>query len=252
MRRKHITGISPTGDALARYENNTHSGAAWFDIMPTPANGTDSTAITATIVDVSQADPGVIETAAPHGFGNGQLIEITGVVGMVELNNLRWTAQNVTATEFDLYTVSAAAVDTTAFTAYGSGGVAAVGPLVFPIFNGTTFIELGQPAKLNLGEEFTVVSWGSQNADSTQGYERLVSRDNGALRSFIFSQNDTNGFPYAAIFISGASHSITGPGTYANGDWHHYVITHDGSDLVLYIDGALEGRLLASQALWML
>ena len=41
MRRKHIKGISPTGDAVARYENNTHSGSTWFDIMPTPADGTD-------------------------------------------------------------------------------------------------------------------------------------------------------------------------------------------------------------------
>ena len=29
-----------TGDATARYENNTYSGTTWYDLMPTPANGT--------------------------------------------------------------------------------------------------------------------------------------------------------------------------------------------------------------------
>jgi len=41
MRKKHTKNISPTGDALARYENLSHSGSTWFDIMPTPADGSD-------------------------------------------------------------------------------------------------------------------------------------------------------------------------------------------------------------------
>jgi hypothetical protein len=43
MRRKHHRNISPTGDAAARYENLSHSGSTWFDLMPTPADGTDGT-----------------------------------------------------------------------------------------------------------------------------------------------------------------------------------------------------------------
>ena len=31
----------PTGDATARYERLSHGGATWYDLMPTPANGTD-------------------------------------------------------------------------------------------------------------------------------------------------------------------------------------------------------------------
>lgn len=31
----------PTGDAVARYERLSHGGATWYDLMPTPANGTD-------------------------------------------------------------------------------------------------------------------------------------------------------------------------------------------------------------------
>ena len=33
----------PTGDATARYERLSHSGTTWYDLMPTPANGTDGT-----------------------------------------------------------------------------------------------------------------------------------------------------------------------------------------------------------------
>jgi hypothetical protein len=40
-RRKHTTQPTVTGDALARYENTSHSGAVWFDLMPTPADGAD-------------------------------------------------------------------------------------------------------------------------------------------------------------------------------------------------------------------
>ena len=43
MRRKHHKAPVPTGDAVARYERLSHSGATWFDLMPTPANGTDGT-----------------------------------------------------------------------------------------------------------------------------------------------------------------------------------------------------------------
>lgn len=30
-----------SGSAMARYENTSHGGATWYDLMPTPANGTD-------------------------------------------------------------------------------------------------------------------------------------------------------------------------------------------------------------------
>lgn len=33
----------PTGDATARYERLSHGGTTWYDLMPTPANGTDGT-----------------------------------------------------------------------------------------------------------------------------------------------------------------------------------------------------------------
>ena len=41
MRKKHHKSLRPTGDASARYERGSHSGATWFDLMPAPADATD-------------------------------------------------------------------------------------------------------------------------------------------------------------------------------------------------------------------
>lgn len=41
--KKTVKQPTPTGDAVARYERLSHSGSTWFDLMPTPANGTDGT-----------------------------------------------------------------------------------------------------------------------------------------------------------------------------------------------------------------
>ena len=52
MKRKHLKAAEepsrasyrppwPTGGAIARYENNSHSGSTWYDQAAVPANGTD-------------------------------------------------------------------------------------------------------------------------------------------------------------------------------------------------------------------
>jgi len=73
----------------------------------------------ATITGVTQANPAVVTTSAAHTFVNGEKVTITGVVGMTELNGNTYTIANVTATTFELQ-----GVDSTAFTAYTSGGSA--------------------------------------------------------------------------------------------------------------------------------
>ena len=121
-RRRSITGLTDlssnslvipdvTADALARYERLSHSGTTWHDLMPAPADGTDSISgvQSATITNITQANPGVVTTAAAHGFGNGTTLEITGVVGMTELNNKRWVAQGVTANTFNIWNIHGAA-----------------------------------------------------------------------------------------------------------------------------------------------
>jgi len=119
-----------------------------------------------------------------------------------------------------------------------------------PVFDGNDYYSIGNPANLQFTTNFSIEAWGSQDADASQGYERLISRDDiGANRVFAMSQHDTNGNPYAAIFVGGVVKTANGTGNYADGNWHHYVATHDGVTLRLYVDGDEEASVATGGAM---
>ena len=74
-----------------------------------------------TISGATQADPVVI-TATGHSYDNGDEIEISGVVGMTELNGKRFRVANKTTNTFEITDVDGNDIDGTGFTAYTSGG----------------------------------------------------------------------------------------------------------------------------------
>lgn len=76
-----------------------------------------------TITGVTQADPGVI-TSNSHGFSDGDEIYIDSIAGMVELNGRNYRVANATTNTFTLTDLFGNDIDTTAFTAYTSGGTA--------------------------------------------------------------------------------------------------------------------------------
>jgi hypothetical protein len=89
----------------------------------TKANpGVITLGLTATITGATQANPCVITTAAAHGFSNGDAVYISGVVGMVELNTNTYYVANKTSTTFELVNSSGTNINSTAYTAYTSGG----------------------------------------------------------------------------------------------------------------------------------
>jgi hypothetical protein len=71
------------------------------------------------ITAITQANPAVV-TVAGHLYSNGDTVYLNSVGGMTELNNGWFTVANVTANTFEL-----TGVDSTAYTAYASGGTAA-------------------------------------------------------------------------------------------------------------------------------
>lgn len=74
------------------------------------------------ITGITQALPAVI-TVAGHGLSDGRWIKISGVGGMTEVNSRTYEVQNSTTNTFELYSVpDGQPVDSTAFTAYTSGG----------------------------------------------------------------------------------------------------------------------------------
>lgn len=72
----------------------------------------------ATITGATQANPCVI-TATAHPFVNGDLVKISGVVGMTQLNGNVYTVAGAATNTFQL-----SGINSTGYTAYSSGGTA--------------------------------------------------------------------------------------------------------------------------------
>lgn len=68
------------------------------------------------IINITNASPGRVTTLLNHGLVNGSEILITGVIGMTEVNNVKFTVTVVNATNFDIN------VDTTNYGVYAGGG----------------------------------------------------------------------------------------------------------------------------------
>lgn len=72
---------------------------------------------TASITGITQANPAVVTTSAPHSFFNGEEVLLSGIVGMTALNNRRFLITRLSTTTFELV-----GMNSTALPAYVSGG----------------------------------------------------------------------------------------------------------------------------------
>lgn len=106
-----------TGSTIYRYKvtSVTQTGLE-ESIASNPATST-STAITA----VTQANPGKI-TSAAHGLAVGDPIFISGIVGMTQLAGEYIVSTVVDANNINVMDTTGTVIDTTAYTAYSSGG----------------------------------------------------------------------------------------------------------------------------------
>lgn len=86
-------------------------------------NGAIITESDVSISAITQADPGVITTSGSHGYSDGDEVFLNSIGGMTELEGVRATVSAATATTFELTDVDGNDIDTTAYTAYTSGGV---------------------------------------------------------------------------------------------------------------------------------
>lgn len=106
--RKPVSGTVATyanGVAIGGVSLNTTTGLATI-----PALGT------ASIIGVTNANPGVVQTGTPHGFASTDRIYHSGIVGMTQLNGNVYTITVVDTTHYSI------GVDTSAYGAYTSGG----------------------------------------------------------------------------------------------------------------------------------
>ena len=77
-----------------------------------------STEVTDAITGITAANPAVV-TAGNHPFSDGDLVKITDVAGMLQVNGVTFTVANKTTNTFEL-----ASTNSSAFTSYSSGGKA--------------------------------------------------------------------------------------------------------------------------------
>lgn len=75
------------------------------------------------IAGITQASPGVVTTTTPHGYSDGDVVRMTEVGGMVEVNKVPYVVAGATALSFQLNTRAGAPVDTSDFGDYTRGGV---------------------------------------------------------------------------------------------------------------------------------
>jgi len=156
-----------------------------------------------TITGATQANPVVITAA--NTYSNGDRVIITGVSGMVELNNREFTVASAAAGSFAL-----SGIDGTAFTAYSSGG------------SSSEIIEVSTPygASDLAALDFT------QSADQlyiahADHQPRILSRN--SATSWTLATADIENGPFrdintddsVTVFLTGGS--VTGYGTYAEG-----------------------------------
>ena len=94
------------------------------EIMRVYRNGAQVLNATAkTITAATKASPAVL-TRNSHGFSNGDEIFIASVGGMTELNGRNYRVANSSTNTFTLTDLFGAAINTTSFTTYTSGGTA--------------------------------------------------------------------------------------------------------------------------------
>ena len=77
------------------------------------------------ISGASQADPCVISCPG-HEFFDGQMVKLTSIKGMIELNDRIFTVANRTVNDFELQNDNAANIDSSLFTEYDSVGIASL------------------------------------------------------------------------------------------------------------------------------
>ena len=76
-----------------------------------------------TISAITAANPAVV-TSSSHGYSNGDFVNISGVVGMTEVNGKTFKVADKTTNTFELQDVDGNDINSSGYTAYSSGGVA--------------------------------------------------------------------------------------------------------------------------------
>lgn len=109
--------------------NDTYAlefGDFYMRVVRNDAHVLDTSGIS-TITGITNANPAVVTTSAPHGLVNGETVFIGGVTGMAEVNGRYFLVANVAASTFELTDqFTGLPLNSTSFGTYISGGSSGV------------------------------------------------------------------------------------------------------------------------------
>ncbi len=118
-------------------------------------------------------------------------------------------------------------------------------------FNGSTdYVDLGLKSAYTPSAALTVSEWVNWSAfTSGSGGYATVSNSGSAANGFAIYQNTSAPYNKLLSFIYtsvGGLHSITGSTLLSTGTWYHVVLTYDGSNVRLYVNGVQDGSAAAT------
>jgi hypothetical protein len=117
--RYELRSVLRTGITQSNYTYNITNVTNATTAVVT-VNGT----LPLTVTGITRASPAVVTVTGSHGMDDGTFVTITGVVGMVEINNGSYYIKSTGASTFELYTDDTLIpeVDSTTWTTWASGG----------------------------------------------------------------------------------------------------------------------------------
>ncbi len=167
-----------THKSYAPYKLTRTSHISWtlgtYTITSNPFGTTKAAA--KTITAITKANPAVV-TSAGHGYANGDIVYISTVVGMTEINKKTFTVQNVAANTFELKDY-----DSTNNTAYSSGGTA------------QKFTAFSYPSRVTLYDQRLVFA--ASDAYPTKLWFSESNTEPGKLDSFILGTLATSALEF--------------------------------------------------------
>lgn len=114
--------------ALVPYSNSVNPGTYLNTVRGTVTGSTNIsgavlnlTGSQITLSGATKARP-VVVTANNHGFSNGDVVWVTGVGGMTQLNNKAYVVTNKSTNSFELYTTSGSRVDGRNYSTFSGNG----------------------------------------------------------------------------------------------------------------------------------
>jgi hypothetical protein len=167
------------------------SATSWAITAHAPIQ--ETFAPTQTISGITQANPAVLTYNGSDTYSNGDIVYLSGINGMTELNDERYTVANVnTGTN----TFELSGVNSTGYTAYSSGGL-----VKEIISSAASFLTSNEyPSAVGVYEE-RLVYGGSNNKPNTLYFARSGEEDD-----FTLGQEADDGMEYT---ISGAAGKIS-------------------------------------------